>query len=90
VSINIPRKRRYPMRSMASSFIYGASDEFVDEMTVKLRAGVATVTEVYLFDPESGLHDPANKIVYRGQTISPVLLRVNRPPSTATTNGDQP
>lgn len=81
MSINIPRKRRYPMRS---------SREIVDEMTVKLRAGLVATTEVYLFDPESGLYDPATKVVYRGQTIYPMLLRANRPPSTATTNGDRP
>jgi hypothetical protein len=32
--------------------------------------------EVYLFDLESGLYDTANEIVYRGETISPALVRV--------------
>lgn len=37
-----------------------------------LRPGDA----VYLYDIESGLYDTANEIVYRGETISPVLVRV--------------
>lgn len=84
MNINIPRRRRYPMRSSAASPMYGAPSEMVE---IHLELGCS----VHVFDPESGLYDAANPIVYRGQMISPVLLGVNRPrPLTVATNGDHP
>lgn len=31
---------------------------------------------IFVYDPVQGLHDPANQIIYRGEVITPMLLRV--------------